>query len=112
MFMRTSPFSKQGFDVPFQFPEDDKPFLHNSRILEQEKRMGQFLSYKVQVAAVSGPFSDIVELFVRINSTGKPLTSSEKRHARFYKSPFLQEADRLARRDRPFLMKHGVISRV
>lgn len=41
--------------------------------------------------------SDIFDLFVRINSTGKPLTEQEKRKAIYYNSPFLQEAAKLAR---------------
>jgi hypothetical protein len=112
MFMRTSPFGKQGFEVPFQFPNDDELYLYNWKALDQDMRTGQFLAYKLQVAEVSGPFGAIVELFVRINSTGKPLTTSEKRHAKFYTSPFLKAAERLTRRNRDFLTDQGIVSEV
>ena len=51
-----------------------------------------FLTYKVQTAEVNGDLSEIVDLFVRINLTGKRLTSGEKRHARFFRSAFLKAA--------------------
>jgi hypothetical protein len=110
MFMRTTPFSRLGFEVPFHFPSEDQTQTYDWKSLERGMRTGPFLAYKVQVAEVSGPFADIVELFVRINSTGKPLTSSEKRHARFYTSPFLKEAERLARRNRQYLLEQRVVS--
>jgi hypothetical protein len=78
--------------------------------LENEELIAPFLTYTIQVAEVSGEFSDIVELFVRINSTGKALSSSEKRHARFYTSPFLKEADRLARKHQDYLVHQQIVS--
>jgi len=45
--------------------------------------------YKFQIVETIGDLSDIIDLFVRINSTGKMLTGAEKRHARFYHSEFL-----------------------
>jgi hypothetical protein len=53
---------------------------------------------------------DIIDLFVRINSTGKALTPQEKRRAKYYNSPFLKEADRLARRYEWYFDKAGVLS--
>jgi len=48
---------------------------------------------------------------VRINSTGKPLTSAEKRHARYYKgSIFLTEASRLAKRLEQPLKQHKILT--
>jgi hypothetical protein len=46
-------------------------------------------------------------VFVRINSTGKALTPQEKRHARYYNSRFLKEADRLARKFEDFFKSNG-----
>jgi hypothetical protein len=82
----------------------------NWRWLEKYGRTADFLMYKMQVAEVKGDLSDIVDLFVRINSTGKALTSSERRHARFYTGKFLREAERLARRHRRFLTERRIIS--
>ena len=53
---------------------------------------------------------DIIEAFVRINSTGKALTQQEKRHAKYYNSAFLKEASRIARRYEGYFVKHGIFS--
>ncbi len=52
----------------------------------------------------------LVEGVVRINSTGKALTPQEKRRAKYYNSPFLQEADWLARRYEWYFAEAGVLS--
>src|SRR5204863_4821565 len=54
--------------------------------------------YRIPVIEVDGDMGDIIDVFVRINSTGKALTPQEKRRAKYYNSSFLKEADRLARR--------------
>jgi hypothetical protein len=69
-----------------------------------------FESYKIPTVEVSGDLSQIIDLFVRINSTGKPLTSGEKRHARFYNSPFLSEAQRLVAKHQNFLLNQRILS--
>ena len=53
---------------------------------------------------------DIIYVFVRINSTGMPLTPQEKRSAKYYNSPFLKEADRLARRYEWYFTDMGILS--
>lgn len=53
-------------------------------------------SYRVPVIEVNGDLGDIVELFVRINSTGKPLTPQEKRNAKYSGSVLLKAATTLA----------------
>jgi hypothetical protein len=47
---------------------------------------------------IEADLSDIIELFVRINSTGNALTRQEIRNAHFYRSEFLKTAKRLATR--------------
>lgn len=69
-----------------------------------------FDSYNIQTVEVTGDLAEIVDLFVRINSTGKRLTSGEKRHARFYNSPFLREAERLVGRSQRYLLDQKVLS--
>lgn len=66
--------------------------------------------YKVPTVEVTGQLSEIIDLFVRINSTGKRLTSGEKRHAKFYTSPFLKAADQLVARHRHFFAEQRVLS--
>ena len=53
-------------------------------------------SYRVPVIEVDGELGDIVELFVRINSTGKSLTPQEKRNAKYSGSDLLKAATALA----------------
>ena len=59
---------------------------------------------------MDGEIGEIIDVFVRINSTGKALTSQEKRHARYYNSPFLKEAARLAHRFEGYFLDHGIFS--
>jgi hypothetical protein len=70
-----------------------------------------FDSYKIQMVEVTGNLGDIIDLFVRINSTGKRLTSGEKRHARFYLSPFLKEAERLVLRSQHYLLSQRILTK-
>lgn len=71
----------------------------------------RFECAQLQTVEVSGELSEIVDLFVRINSTGKRLTSGEKRHAQFYDSRFLKEAEHYARRFEKYLLDQRVLSR-
>lgn len=110
MFSRVSPFKHDGFDVKFRFPDDDVPYWYDWKAVEKYGYAADFLTYKIQVAEVRGELSDIIELFVRINSTGKALTSSERRHARYYTSPFLREAEKLSRRLRRYMTSQRIVS--
>ena len=113
MFSRVRPFHRDVFDVKHHFAGDDPAEwtgLWDWKNLEKYERAGSFLTYKFQVAEVSGPLSEIVDLFVRINSTGKALTTSERRHAKFYTSPFLRDAEKLARKNRDFFTSQQILS--
>lgn len=113
MFSRIKPFQRQTFDVKYYFPDDDPAEWTgwwDWKYLEKYERSAGFLMYKLQVAEVSGPLSDIVDLFVRINSTGKALTTSERRHAKYYTSTFLKDAEKLARRHRDYLTSMQIVS--
>jgi hypothetical protein len=74
------------------------------------ERRAAFEAYRLQTVEVSGELGDIVDLFVRINSTGKRLTSGEKRHARFYQSRFLLAAEQLVNKYRKFLLNTRILS--
>lgn len=110
MFCGTQGFRRQRFDVRFQFPEDEQAYWYDWRALRRWGLTEPFLSYRIQTVEVSGDLADIVDLFVRINSTGKALTASERRHARFYRNPLLKESERLTRRIRRFLLAQRVLS--
>ncbi len=113
MFSHVKPFHKKAFDVRYHFPGDDPSEWTgwwDWKALQKYQRAGQFLTYEVQVAEVSGEIGEIVDLFVRINSTGKALTTSEKRHAKFYTSSFLKEAERLARKGHDYYTTQQILS--
>lgn len=66
--------------------------------------------YRIPVIEVDGDMGNIIDVFVRINSTGKALTPQEKRRAKYYNSPFLKEADWLARRYEWYFEEMGILS--
>lgn len=72
------------------------------------------MGYEIQTVEIEGGLSDIFELFVRINSTGKSLTSAEVRHAKYFRSNFLKTADQLANKHKTYflqILKEGPVSR-
>lgn len=110
MFTGQGRFKKEAFDVRLDLEEAGE--WHDWHTLRRDyPRLGHdFEAYKIQTVEVTGRFTDIVDLFVRINSTGKPLTSGEKRHAKFYDSHFLKEAERLVVRHQVYLLNQKVLS--
>ena len=67
-------------------------------------------AYKIQTVEIRGDLPQIIDLFVRINSTGKRLTSGEKRHAKFYDSAFLKAAERLISKFERYLRQQKILS--
>jgi 5-methylcytosine-specific restriction endonuclease McrA len=117
MFTRAAGYRRRHFDerlresvVSYRFEDDEQPYLYRWADLQWWALGGRLLNYSIQTVEVSGDLADIIDLFVRINSTGKALTSSEKRNARFFKGPFLKEANRLARRYRSYLINQRIVS--
>ena len=80
------------------------------RLLTRKGLQHRIMGYEFPVIEVDGEFGDIIEVFVRINSTGKALTQQEKRHAKYYNSAFLREASRVATRFERHLIKDGIFS--
>lgn len=78
--------------------------------IHKEKLWPHFMGYRVPVIEVAGPLSDIIELFVRINSTGKALTPQEKRKAKYSGSPLLVEATRVANKFASYWKGNRIIS--
>lgn len=69
-----------------------------------------FLNYTIPVIEVFGRINQIHDVFVRINSKGKPLTGEEKTKARYLNSDFLQQMLRFSKRMRRRLLKMRVVS--
>lgn len=84
------------FSAPVQFEGDEIATDRNWTQLRKLKKQSLLEEFQLQIIEVEGGFSEIIELFVRINSTGNALTPQEIRNARFYTSEFLKESKRLA----------------
>src|SRR5262249_7121840 len=78
-------------------------------LLRKCKQQSRIEEYLLQVIQVEAELSEIIELFVRINSTGNALTRQEIRNAHFYRSAFLRTAKRLATRYESYLQVIGTI---
>ncbi|QQR72939.1 MAG: DUF262 domain-containing protein [Holophagales bacterium] len=111
MFLRQGRFKDQAFEARLEL-SNDYDWLDwgtiKRRLPHDRHRIE---SYKIQTVEVEGDLSAIIDLFVRINSTGKPLTPGEKRHARFFTSRFLKEAEHLVSRNQRFYLDNGILSR-
>jgi 5-methylcytosine-specific restriction endonuclease McrA len=68
------------------------------------------MGYEIPVIEIDGELEDIIQLFVRINSTGKALTRQEQRHAKYYQSPFLKQAARVAKRLERFFQENQIFT--
>ena len=98
------------FWIKMQLPDLDEAEWIDWKWLCKRKRQHSITGYRIPVIEVDGDTGDIIDLFVRINSTGKALTPQEKRRAKYYNSPFLKEADWLARRFEWYFAEAGVLS--
>ena len=78
--------------------------------LQRKGLQNLIYGYEIPVIEVDGELGDIIDVFVRINSTGKALTTQEKRHARYYNSPFLKEAARLAKKFERYFSANKILS--
>ncbi|MGH7282802.1 MAG: HNH endonuclease family protein [Polyangiaceae bacterium] len=109
MFTRQGRFKRDAFEVRLDL--GDGYDWYDWRALSKNSDLRHSLeTYKIPTVEVRGELAEIVDLFVRINSTGKPLTSGEKRHAKFFNSPFLREAEKLVVRFRPYLLSARVLT--
>lgn len=109
MFTAQGRFKSDAFDIRLDI--GDGRALYDWKGLSKDPNVRHaFETYKIPTVEVRGDLASIVDLFVRINSTGKPLTSGEKRHARFFESAFLREADRLVAKYRKYLLDEKLLT--
>ena len=97
------------FSVRSQLPGEDQELLGWSTLVRRN-RQTDITKYELPVIEVDGELGDIIDVFVRINSTGKALTPQEKRNARYYNSDFLKIAGRLARKYEKYFLTSGILS--
>lgn len=111
MFIGVGRFKRKQFDVRLELDDNGLCWWDWKGIKKySDETRHKFDCFQLQTVEVSGDLAEIVDLFVRINSTGKRLTSGEKRHARFYNSHFLKEAEKLVRRHQSYLLHNRILS--
>ena len=98
------------FNVNTQLDDDSENSVIDWNVLKRKNRQSLIEGYKLYTIEVDGELSDIIDLFVRINSTGKALTSAEKQHAKYYDSLFLKTAAIVAERYKDYFINTGILS--
>ncbi|MFO0906453.1 MAG: DUF262 domain-containing protein [Pirellulales bacterium] len=98
------------FSCRTQLPNSDEVEHVDWPLLKRRGLQHLVSGYEIPVIEVDGEIGDIINVFVRINSTGKALTRQEQRHAKYYNSEFLKEAARLASRFEQQLQQNGTFS--
>jgi 5-methylcytosine-specific restriction endonuclease McrA len=93
-----------------QLPGDDERDWVDWSTLRRRNRQHLITGYKLHTIEVDGDPADVIDLFVRINSTGKALTAAERRHAQFYDSFFLKTAGKLAAKLEPTFRRQRILS--
>lgn len=111
MFMGCGKFRSDRFSVRTAFEADSEVKEWDWSGVKKAGYEHYLTGYRIQTVEVAGELSDIIDLFVRINSTGKSLTSQEKRHARFYHSDFLKTAGQLGKRYETFFAENKILSK-
>ncbi|MBV6402423.1 MAG: hypothetical protein CNIPEHKO_02735 [Anaerolineales bacterium] len=111
MFQGVGKFKRNKFSARLQL--DERNGLQDWSWKEIQRAGLEFrvAGYNIQTVEVSGELAEIIDLFVRINSTGKRLTGQEKRHAKYFSSPFLKRAGRLGEIHAHFFLDNKVVSR-
>ena len=75
------------FQTRSQLPDSEQTEWIDWSFLKRKRSQHRITGYELPVIEVDGELGEIIEVFVRINSTGKALTQQEKRHAQFWPGP-------------------------
>lgn len=108
MFMGVPPYNQDhSFEVR-QVTAERAEWV-NWRDLDQTAR-NVIRDTKLQVVEVDWSLAEVIDLFVRINSTGKRLTGAEKRNAKWLNNPVLRASKTLADQYEGYFRHHKVFS--
>lgn len=110
MFQGAGRFRGSRFNVKIRLGHDEKLEEWDWQRIQKRGYEHRLMGYKFQTVEIIGELADIIDLFVRINSTGKRLMGAEKRHARFFRSDFLKQAGRLAEKRHKFFLENRILS--
>ena len=98
------------FRAKVQMSDDEELTWITWDSLRRRQQQPMITGYKLLTIEVDGDLHDIIDVFVRINSTGKALTTAEKQHAKYYNSEFLKTAARVASKYEDYFVKSDIIS--
>lgn len=98
------------YGAKLQFSEDEEADSYNWTDIKKRGLQHHITGYKIRAIEVDGEIGDIIDLFVRINSTGKALTRAEQRHAKYYSSHFMKVAGSLASRYETYFKEMKILS--
>lgn len=101
---------KGRYNTRTQLPNSDVVDIVDWTLLKRKALQHLITGYEIPVIEVDGEMGEIIDVFVRINSTGKALTQQEKRHAKYYNSAFLKVAARNAAKFESYFQKSGIFS--
>jgi hypothetical protein len=110
MFQGVGHFRGLRFRAKLRLGPDDGIEEWDWQRIQKRGHEHRLMGYKFQTVEITGDLADIIDLFVRVNSTGKRLTGAEKRHARFLHSDFLKQAGRLAQKRHRFFLENRILS--
>lgn len=110
MFQGAGYFRGRRFSAKLRINADEEIEEWDWQKIGKRGHEHRLMGYKFQTVEITGDLADIIDLFVRINSTGKRLTGAEKRHARFFRSDFLKQAGRIAERRHRFFLENRILS--
>src|SRR3989338_3021174 len=98
------------FYIKTHMPDKDEREKITFKLLQKRSKQYLLTGYRITAIEVNGDPSDVIELFVRINSTGKALSPAEKRNAKYYHSPFLKVAGKLASKYENYFLKNEILT--
>ena len=110
ILMFTGNLRGNRFDAKVLLPGEEESYYVDWNYLKRKKLQNIITGFQFSVIEVTGNSGNIIDLFVRINSTGKALSKAEKQHAKYYNSPFLKEAGKLAARYEVLFIHKGILS--
>lgn len=110
MFMGEQHFSNDCFDVCLDLGNGTEQLTWQDICRCQRDLQHQIKTFNIQTVQVTGDPSEIIDLFVRINSTGKSLTAQERRHAQYYESAILKKAHSLVEENKQYLIHERILT--
>lgn len=108
-FMGKGPLKAEYLWLKVALPDEPETSEYDWWGLPKKVR-NEYLTTKIHTIEVEGDLADIIQLFVRINSTGARLTQAERRNAQYLAEPSLKAAQKLADDLGSWLKRNGILT--